>query len=266
MVRDIINEKFGELTVIESLGKQIYNSKNGKKQEKFKCLCSCGDFCDRWRDQLISGQVTKCKNRKNHLLEKPRRDITGRVFGQLKVLKFSHYDREKSIKQYWLCKCKCGNQKAIVINSLDNGDSKSCGCLEKESLKKINKAFKDKYQLPKNVASFNNLYYKYKICAKQRNIIFLLTRKESEVLFLGNCYYCGQKPNRLHDNKRKFNGNPLVNGIDRKDNNAGYTIENCVSCCKICNYAKRDLSEKEFNQWIKQLIKYNTEDQIDESY
>lgn len=257
MARNLINEKFGELLVIESIGHHIYNKKNGKKQEKFKCLCSCGEICERWRGQLISGQVTKCKNPQNHLRDIPKKDITGKTFGKLIVIKFSHYDREKSIKQYWLCKCDCGNEKIIIVNSLINGDTKSCGCIEKENLEKHKQRFKKQVVLPKNVAAFNELHYKYKICAKQRKIEFNLSREDSEKLFCGNCYYCGQKPSRKAS-KRSPNGNPLVNGIDRRDNKIGYNKENCVSCCTICNYAKRDLSEKDFKKWIKNLIIFNS--------
>ena len=36
------------------------------------------------------------------------------------------------------------------------------------------------------------------------------------------------------------------NGIDRKDNALGYVEGNVVSCCKFCQYAKRDLPYEEF--------------------
>ncbi len=255
MTKNLINQEIGELTVTESLGYHLYNKKTGKKQEKFKCLCSCGETCERWRGQLTSGQVTLCTKPQNHLLEKPKKDLSENIYGDLTVIKFSHYDRTTTVKQYWLCKCKCGNEKAIISTSLQSGDTKSCGCLERENLKNLSENFKKLNQLPENVAAYNGLHYKYKICAKKRGIDFNLSREESEILFSGDCYYCGQKPNRLSEKNRKMNGNPLVNGIDRKDNNIGYTIENSVTCCKTCNYAKRNLSEKDFIFWIKQLVK-----------
>jgi 5-methylcytosine-specific restriction endonuclease McrA len=36
------------------------------------------------------------------------------------------------------------------------------------------------------------------------------------------------------------------NGIDRKNNSLEYTLENCVPCCRQCNFAKQGLSEIEF--------------------
>jgi hypothetical protein len=47
-----------------------------------------------------------------------------------------------------------------------------------------------------------------------------------------------------------------INGIDRADNALGYTVENSVSCCKICNIAKRDLTIEEFIFWGKRLGKF----------
>lgn len=31
----------------------------------------------------------------------------------------------------WLCQCDCGNETVVRLNSLHNGDTKSCGCLGK---------------------------------------------------------------------------------------------------------------------------------------
>lgn len=44
--------------------------------------------------------------------------------------------------------------------------------------------------------------------------------------------------------------NYFYNGIDRKDNDIGYVIENCVSCCDECNKAKRNML---YEKWIAYL-------------
>lgn len=56
---------------------------------------------------------------------KRRVDLTGRVFGHLKVLNFSH---EEGQHNYWLCVCDCGKEKTIRANNLTTGHTKSCGC------------------------------------------------------------------------------------------------------------------------------------------
>lgn len=58
-------------------------------------------------------------------------DLTGQVFGRLTVIRLSEKRGNKG-QRYWDCKCSCGSTKTIWAGSLQNGDSKSCGCLHKE--------------------------------------------------------------------------------------------------------------------------------------
>jgi len=44
------------------------------------------------------------------------------------------------------------------------------------------------------------------------------------------CYICGKCTTETH-----------CNGIDRCNNNKGYTIDNCQSCCADCNFMKNNL-------------------------
>lgn len=72
--------------------------------------------------------------------------------------------------------------------------------------------------------------YSYlKARSKSRNIEMLLTEDEySNIITEAVCVYCnGELP-------------PSSYGLDRKDNNVGYTIENVVPCCKDCNTFKSD--------------------------
>lgn len=62
-------------------------------------------------------------------------DITNERFGKLTALK-----RDNTKKgSYWICKCDCGNIKTIRSDHLRNGETKSCGCLQKEKASKIGK-------------------------------------------------------------------------------------------------------------------------------
>lgn len=45
------------------------------------------------------------------------------------------------------------------------------------------------------------------------------------------------------------------NGIDRIDDSIGYTIDNCVTCCRTCNWAKGNKDYSEFLFYIDRLIK-----------
>jgi hypothetical protein len=63
------------------------------------------------------------------------KDLTGKVFGKLIVLK--RYDKvgTKSCAM-WLCKCSCGNKKVIASRSLQYGSTRSCGCLQSSIVSK----------------------------------------------------------------------------------------------------------------------------------
>lgn len=61
-------------------------------------------------------------------------DLTGQQFGKLTVL----YE-EGRIKGNvaWKCQCECGNTCTTITHYLRNGDTKSCGCLQKEKMSRI---------------------------------------------------------------------------------------------------------------------------------
>jgi hypothetical protein len=60
------------------------------------------------------------------------KDLRGQRFGRLVVLKISQQCTKEGKKTEWLCRCDCGNLKAIVGRSLCIGHTKSCGCLKSE--------------------------------------------------------------------------------------------------------------------------------------
>lgn len=63
-----------------------------------------------------------------------REDLTGRVFGRLTVVSYSHTHKTPSgqSKASWLCQCECGNQLVVKSQPLKIGNTSSCGCLRNE--------------------------------------------------------------------------------------------------------------------------------------
>lgn len=80
------------------------------------------------------------------------KDLVGYKFGRLTVIK--KVGKDKNSKYLWECICDCGNKESIIVigQNLKNGNTKSCGCLQKETISKLNKKY-NKYQLN------NNQYY-----------------------------------------------------------------------------------------------------------
>ena len=66
---------------------------------------------------------------------RPITNISGKVFGFLTVLSFSHKD--KSNNQYWICECHCGKVKPIQRGALGRRTF-SCGCFHSKQVTKNN--------------------------------------------------------------------------------------------------------------------------------
>jgi len=80
------------------------------------------------------------------------------------------------------------------------------------------------YQSPCGVA-FSDSRYR----AQKKGIAFDLTKEDFEKLRAEICYLCGNIPEGGC-------------GIDREDNDEGYTQKNSRPCCNLCNMMKRDES------------------------
>lgn len=149
------------------------------------------------------------------------RDLTNLKFGKLTVIKLS--PQETTVNKKWLCICDCGKEKVVLGFSLVTGGTKSCGCLYS--------------RLPPGGAAKNKLFDARKRDALKRLIAFELTKEEFFELTQQPCHYCDQIPAQTIACEFAH-GAFIYNGVDRVDNNYGYTINNCVACCKACNYAK----------------------------
>lgn len=60
----------------------------------------------------------------------------GNSYGYLTVIERA--ENTKDGRAQWLCKCKCGNQTIVLGKHLRSGNTKSCGCYQKEKTAKSN--------------------------------------------------------------------------------------------------------------------------------
>ena len=122
MFKDITNQKFGKLVAKYRI------KKNGNSY--WHCVCDCGNEKDIYLQQLTSGKVTSCGcDKKKHTGNKER--LLGKKFNMLTVIAFDHYS--KTHKDYWKCKCDCGNETVVQGYNLTSGAVRSCGCLHKKA-------------------------------------------------------------------------------------------------------------------------------------
>jgi len=141
-----------------------------------------------------------------------------------------------------LWKCDCGKQKNIRISSVAAQDTTSCGCQKHMTL--ADNSYKALVNIGcKNAGCVNAKYKDYKLGAMYRDLPFDLSVTLFYSIIVQDCYYCEDPPSQVI---KKYNSSLKYNGIDRIDNNLGYTEGNCVPCCGICNRMKSNMTQKEF--------------------
>lgn len=173
----------------------------------------------------------------------------GDKFGRLTVIRKDGVHRKPcgTTQSKYLCKCDCGNEISVLMQNLRNGNTRSCGCLAQE--------VKEQKKLSDNHGVIHQIILGYKRHAKERGLCWELSHNEVRRIILSPCYYCGTERSNLKVTKN-CKGGFAYNGIDRIDSSKGYFSENVVPCCKICNIAKLDMTQKEFILWIQKAAKH----------
>lgn len=173
------------------------------------------------------------------------KDIVGKRFGRLTILYLIPTEDGRFPKgkgRGVLAVCDCGNfvlkPRSCVVAKRG---SKSCGCLQRDSLDYFVKSIKK----PNGESSFNEVFGAYKYTAKKRGLPFEIDKATFKEIIMGDCTYCGCPPSNTR-NRSKTHGSLLYNGIDRVDNNLGYVNGNVTPCCHRCNTMKSEMSVLEF--------------------
>lgn len=81
--------------------------------------------------------------------------------------------------------------------------------------------------------------------AKSKNQIVELTEQDHSIITLLHCTYCN-----------RFSIGENYCGIDRIDSKLGYTKENSIPCCSMCNYMKTDFNQDEWLENIARIYKF----------
>lgn len=126
-----------------------------------------------------------------------------------------------------LMRCECGYETWNFLSNLSSHNSQGCRqCM---------------FQTPEH-----KTYLLVLRTASRRSIKWNLSENEWVALAKQNCHYCDAEPgNMIKSYGFKYNG------LDRIDSSKPYTLTNIVPCCRICNTAKSDMSQKDFYDWIK---------------
>lgn len=140
---------FGKLTIIKEVS-PIHNCR------RMLCSCECGNEKEVDLNHLTSGKILTCGCR-----PRPYEDLTGQIFGYLKVIS-ENVERYKPKQHYWNCEClNCGAKTVVSTNKLKIGHTKSCGCISSYGEKQIAKILHEHQIKFKKEYTFKDLKSKY---------------------------------------------------------------------------------------------------------
>lgn len=229
MYKDLTGQRFGGRVVIKRHGSDKWG------QSAWLTRCDCGN-------EAITSYTALRNGKKGCAACVAPEDLTGRRFGSRIVLGRQGTDRLR--QALWSFRCDCGKEGTATTQTLKRTSRcKSC---------KINGFL----AMPNGEAALNKLLHKYKQHAVERDLEWCLTKEEFRELTKQRCYYCGHVPDSVFGQKAPgLSGNNgyedyIYNGVDRLDNDRGYFSDNSVPCCKMCNFAKRNVPVNNFEAWI----------------
>lgn len=172
-------------------------------------------------------------------------DLSGMTINDIYVIGRAG-NTKRSGNAKWLCRCHCGKEFTVVSHVLRTRQ-KSCGC-------RTRRKFLD--------GNFGQVVSQTKKDALSRGYAFELTEEDMYTLHQQDCHYCGRPPSNCKKSSKytkKGNLGYKYNGIDRKDNNTGYTLDNCVTCCKYCNIAKHHQTYEFFIDMVRNIALRHTD-------
>lgn len=183
-------------------------------------------------------------------------DSLGRTYGKLTVVRFSGYaknNQSNSRSPLVECLCSCGSTVVVRLWDLKSQKTESCGSHPR---------FDDR-----SLPAFRNIYnHSYRNRALKNGLEFNLSEERFRRLTQMDCHYCGSPP--LNKSYRAVNGKRgqfksgsthsqyIYNGLDRVDSSKGYTLDNVVPCCGICNHAKHTMSYEQFTAWLDRVTAF----------
>lgn len=136
-------------------------------------------------------------------------------------LHYFHNSRFGKYKKTTICKI-CKSEVDFLKNKINAGR---------------NKKIHNKYS-----RTDKGRYFRLKTQTKLRGLELNISLEQyCELMLTKECYYCGGALNNTGS------------GLDRIDSSKGYSLDNVVKCCKICNQMKNDLGQVDFFEHINNI-------------
>lgn len=161
-------------------------------------------------------------------------DMTQR-YGKLTIT--SIQPGSKNHHRMALCTCDCGGARTVRVTKLGRGLVSECARCSMETARLAGRL--SRRRLPALERRIRDSYGVYSGNAARKGLPFQIPLDHFRSLVTSACRYCGEADG--------------IRGIDRLNSGLGYSFANCVACCSICNYAKRQMSVEAFLAWVKRV-------------
>lgn len=126
-VRNLAGMQSGTLIVQRYIKTRRQGADEALQMAIWACRCTaCDAVVRRSRRDIVAGEA-RCSCQR-----KIRKDLTGQGFGRLTVTGPSE-KRLRDGESWWHVQCACGNVRELRRSSLVKGDTRSCGCLRRET-------------------------------------------------------------------------------------------------------------------------------------
>ena len=233
---DLSNEKYDVIEVI------IEKYKDSKKTNLYNYVMICKDC-----GHII--KIAKSSFKQYTTCAKCNQTKYYNDFVGFENIAFKVIDFEKSINGRLYYKVQCKNCNSILIMRKDNIlKATKCHCINCIGNNRT----------PSKFGPLNVYKYYYKEGARSRGFNWEISDEEFYDIISKPCLYCCSEPKTIQSLKRyiKVKESINVNGVDRLDSNLGYTIENCVPCCSMCNRMKMNYTLNDFVNHVYKISNY----------
>lgn len=189
-------------------------------------------------------RIVKCFGLSNNI----DNNFIGKKFGSLSPIRRSGLDKNSHVK--YLCLCDCGNSCYVLGNSLQTGNTLSCGCTSRK-VGKFHKNWAGYEEIP-------NVYFnRVKRGAIERKIKFNISIEDMWSKFLEQDRKCNLSGILLTFQPTSKTRNLQTASLDRINSNYGYNIDNIQWVHKHLNTMKWKLHNNDFIEWCNLVSNHN---------